>query len=281
MPADTLNPNPSTGPDPQAILKRSQSTWASGDFSVIAARIVLVSEQLCEAADVQAGWKTLDVATGSGNCALAAARRGCVATGADFVPALLERGRIRAQAERLEVTFREADAENLPFPDASFDAVTSVFGVMFAPNHQKAASELVRVCKPGGKIALASWTPDGYTAEVIRLMTRNQTPSPGFMPPGKWGEESHLKSIFGNAIRSIQSNVRINVMRFVSPEAQIEFFRTYFGPTIQAFNAAGPEGAKVLAKEMAEVIRKYDRNKLPDGPIAIPSTYLETVIVRA
>jgi ubiquinone/menaquinone biosynthesis C-methylase UbiE len=255
MPTDTINPSKSTpAPDPDALLKRSQSTWSSGDFSVIASRIVFVSELLAENADLQAGWKTLDVATGSGNCALAAARRGCVATGVDFVPALLERGRIRAQAEHLTVDFREADAENLPFPEASFDAVTSVFGVMFAPNHQKAASELVRVCKPGGKIALASWTPDGYSAESIRLMTRNQTPPPGFLPPSKWGEESHLKSIFGSSIRSIQSNVRNNVMRFVSPEAQIEFFRTYFGPTIQAFNAAGPGGAKVLAKEMADII---------------------------
>jgi len=282
MPTDTINPNqPGTAPDPAAILKKSQSTWATGDFSYVAARIVFVSELLCETADLQAGWKSLDVATGSGNCALAAARRGCVATGVDFVPALLERGRVRAEAERLDIDFREADAENLPFPDATFDAVTSVFGVMFAPNHQKAAAELLRVCKPGGKICLASWTPDGYSAETIRLMSRHQPPPPTAVPPSKWGEEAYLKTLFGSAIRSIQSTPRTNVMRFVSPEAHIEFFRAHFGPAIAAFKAVGPEGAKQLEADMAALSRKYDRNKLPNGPIAIPSTYLETVIVRA
>ena len=280
MPTETSTPNQTAAPDPAAILKRSQATWATGDFSVVAARIVLVSELLCESADLQAGWKTLDVATGSGNCALAAARRGCVATGVDFVPALLDRGRIRADAERLVVEFREADAENLPFPDGSFDAVTSVFGVMFAPNHQKAAAELLRVCKPGGRICLASWTPDGYSAESIRLMSRHQPPRPDAVPPSKWGEEAYLKTLFGPAIRSIQSTPRINVMRFVSPEAQIEFFRTHFGPAIAAFQAVGPEGAKQLEADMAALSRKYDRNKSQSGSIAIPSQYLETVIVR-
>jgi ubiquinone/menaquinone biosynthesis C-methylase UbiE len=280
MPLETSIPN-QTAPDPQAVLKRSQAAWSDGDFSYIAARIVLVSELLCESADLQAGWNTLDVATGSGNCALAAARRGCVATGVDFVSALLERGRIRADAERLIVDFREADAENLPFPDASFDAVTSVFGVMFAPNHQKAAAELLRVCKPGGKIALAAWTPDGYSAGSIRIMSRHRTPPPGAVPPVKWGEEAYLKTLFGPAARSIQSTQRTNVMRFVSPEAQIQFFRAHFGPAIAAFRAAGPEGEKQLESEMAALSRQFDRNKLPNGPIAIPSAYLETVIVRA
>jgi ubiquinone/menaquinone biosynthesis C-methylase UbiE len=281
MPIDTSTPKQTAAPDPAAILKRSQAAWAGGDFSYIAARIVLVSELLCESADLQAGWRTLDVATGSGNCALAAARRGCVAVGVDFVPALLERGRIRADAERLAVEFREADAENLPFPDASFDAVTSVFGVMFAPNHQKAAAEMLRVCKPGGRICLAAWTPDGYSAESIRLMSRHQPPRADAVPPSKWGEEGYLKGLFGQAVRSIQSTDRINVMRFVSPEAQIEFFRTHFGPAIAAFEAVGAEGAKQLQADMAALSRKYDRNKAAAGPIAIPSQYLETVIVRA
>ena len=281
MPTDTITSSQSTAaPDPQTVLKRSQATWGTGDFSYIAARIVFVSELLCETADLQAGWKSLDVATGSGNCALAAARRGCVATGVDFVPALLERGRIRAEAERLAVEFREADAENLPFPDASFDAVTSVFGVMFAPNHQKAAAEMLRVCKPGGRICLASWTPEGYSAESIRLMSRHQPPRADAVPPSKWGEEAYLKGLFGQAIQSIQSIPRINVMRFVSPEAQIEFFRKHFGPAIAAFGAVGAEGAKQLEADMAALSRKYDRNKSPGGPIAIPSQYLETVIVR-
>src|SRR6185295_7305528 len=144
------------------------------------------------------------------------------------------------------------------------------------------ADELLRVCKPGGKIALASWTPDGYSAESIRIMTRHQSPPPpGTVPPGKWGDESYLKTLFGPAIRSIKSTPRTNVMRFVSPEAHIEFFRAHFGPAIAAFRAVGPDGAKQLEADMAALSRKYDRNKLPNGPIAIPSTYLETVIVRA
>ena len=170
----TLEPQP----DLAAIKQRQQQAWASGDFHVVAARIVLTAEQLCDTADLHAGWRVLDVATGSGNAAIAAARLGCEAVGVDYVPALLDRGRRRAAAEWLDVEFLEGDAEALPFPDASFDAVTSVFGCMFAPDHAQAASELLRVCRPGGTIALASWTPDGFIGQLFRTIGTH-VPPPG------------------------------------------------------------------------------------------------------
>jgi SAM-dependent methyltransferase len=266
--------------DLAAIKTRQRATWASGDFSYVAARIVLYAEELCEAADLQAGWRVLDVACGSGNAALAAARRGCEAVGADYVPALLERGRIRAEAERLEVDFVEGDAENLPFPDASFDAVLSIYGAMFAPDHRKAAAELARVCRPGGRIALASWTPEGFIGETFRLISRYITPPAGLTPPVRWGEEAYLKSLFGSAIRSIRSNVRTAVFRYPSAEANVEFFRTYYGPSLKTFEAVEPTRRGDLAKDLADLARRYNRNPNGDGPVAICGEYLETIMVR-
>ena len=179
--------------DHAALKQWQQTTWASGDFSVVAARILYQAEQLCETADLQAGWRVLDVATGSGNAALAAARRGCDTVGIDYVPTLLERGRIRAEAEHLSVEFLEGDAEELPFPAASFDAVLSIYGVMFAPHHERAAAELVRVCRPGGRIALASWTPEGFIGETFRLFSRYLPPTPGLQPPVRWGDEAYQR----------------------------------------------------------------------------------------
>jgi SAM-dependent methyltransferase len=247
---------------------------------MVATKVVIGAEMLCEAADLQAGWRVLDVATGSGNAALAAARRSCDVVGVDFVPALLERGRLRAEVERLKVDFREADAENLPFPDASFDAVLSIYGVMFAPDHRKAASELARVCKPGGKIALGCWTPVGFAGEMFKLVSTFVPPPPGLTPPVRWGEQEYLKSIFGDSIKSITCNVRTAVFRAASPEENVKVFRTYFGPTIKAFEAVGPAREQELAKAMADLARKWDRNGGKGGPIAVTSDYLETVIVR-
>jgi SAM-dependent methyltransferase len=270
-----------TRPDFAAIKTRQQATWASGDFAVVGARLIWPAEQLCEAADLQAGWRVLDVATGSGNAALAAARRGCDAVGVDYVPALLSRGRVRAAAELLDVDFREGDAENLPFPDHSFDAVLSIYGVMFAPDHAKAASELARVCRPGGVIALASWTPDGFIGDMLRLVSRYVPAVAGLTPPVQWGDEDHLKTIFGAAVGSIASTVRTNVFRYPSAEANVEFFRTYYGPTLKLFEAVGEEKRVQLADELAELGRRYDRNGGHGGPVAIAGDYLQTVIVTA
>src|SRR3954471_5457298 len=192
---------PSPAPDFAAVKGRQRSTWASGDFSVVASRIVFQAEHLCETADIQSGWRVLDVATGSGNAALAAARRGCEVVGVDYVPSLLERGRIRAKAEHLDIHFAEGDAEDLRFPDASFDAVLSIYGVMFAPDHRRAAAELARVCRPGGRIALACWTPTGYAAEMFKVVGSYLPPPPGLTPPVRWGDPTYLKEIFGDSMK--------------------------------------------------------------------------------
>lgn len=263
-----------------AIKQKQQATWATGDFSIVAARIYFAAENLCEAADLQAGWRVLDVATGSGNAAIAAARRGCIAVGADYVPALLERGRLRAEAEHLTIEFVEADTEKLPFADRSFDAVTSIYGSMFSPDHTRAASEIARVCKPGGRIALASWTPDGYVGQMFKLFASFVPPPAGVQPPPLWGTEPHLKTIFGPAIKSIRSNIRQTIMRFRSPEEKIEVFRAYFGPTVRAFAALSPDKQAELNTQWLALIRTFDRNK-GSGPIAVASDYLESIIDRA
>jgi ubiquinone/menaquinone biosynthesis C-methylase UbiE len=275
-------PHPSVvPPDLAAVKKRQQATWASGDFSVVAARIVFQAELLSEAVNLQAGWRVLDVATGSGNAAIAAARRGCTVVGTDYVPALLERGRTRAKAEHLHVEFVEGDAEDLPFASESFDAVLSVYGAMFAPDHRKTAAELARVCRAGGVIGLASWTPDGFIGEMFRLVSKYAPPTAGLTPPVRWGDENHLRAIFGDQIRSVTSQVRTAVFRFPSAEDNVDFFRTYYGPTLKAFEALPASRRDGLKREMVELNRQFDRNGGNGGPIAIAADYLETVIVRA
>lgn len=270
---------PRPGPDFAAVKVRQQATWASGDFSVVAARIVYQAEHLCETADVQAGWRVLDVATGSGNAAIAAARRGCEAVGLDYVPALLERGRLRAAVDHLDVEFVEGDAERLPFPGASFDAVLSIYGVMFAPDHRRAAAELARVCRPGGKIALASWTPDGFIGETFRVFSRYLPPPAGLQPPVAWGDELYLEMLFGPAAASIASRRQTAVFRFRSAEENVDFFRTYYGPTLRAFEILDPLKREALRNDLLALARRYDRTG-GTGPVAIGADYLETVIVR-
>ena len=269
----------SARPDYAAVKQRQQATWSSGDFSVVAARILYQAEQLCETADLQAGWRVLDVATGSGNAALAAARRGCDAVGVDYVPALLERGRIRAAAEHLSVEFLEGDAENLPFPDGSFDAVISIYGVMFAPQHERAAAELSRVCRPGGRMALACWTPEGFIGETFRLFTRYLPPAPGLQPPVRWGDEAYQRELFGDSAASVTSYPRTAIFRYRSAEENVDFFRTYYGPTLRAFESLPADRRQALNEDMLALARRFDRNS-GSGPIAIAADYLETVIVR-
>ena len=266
-------------PDFSAVKERQQATWASGDFSVVAARIVYQAEQLCETADLQAGWRVLDVATGSGNAALAAARHGCEVVGVDYVPALLERGRIRAAAEHLSVEFLEGDAERLPFPEATFDAVISIYGVMFAPNHQLAATELLRVCRPGGRIALACWTPDGFIGETFRLFSRFIPPTPGLQPPILWGDEAYQRELFGERAASVTAYPRTAIFRYRSAEENVEFFRTFYGPTLRAFEALPADRQAALNDDLIALVQQYDRNS-GSGPVAIAADYLETVIVR-
>lgn len=262
-------------PDFTAIKERQQKTWASGDYSVLGARLVSVAEHLCDTADLHAGWRVLDVATGSGNAAIAAARLGCDVVGVDYVPELLQRGRERAEAEALPVVFVEGDAEALPFPDDTFDAVTSVFGTMFAPDHQTTASELVRVCRPGGTIALASWTPESFLAELFRTLGSYVPPPAGVPSPMMWGSEKHLRKLFGDAITTIQVTERTFTFRFPSPEEYVAFFRRWYGPTFRAFAALDDDGQKALEADLVALARSYDR--LGDGATAIPAIYSEAV----
>jgi SAM-dependent methyltransferase len=267
-----------TQPDLNAVKQRQQQAWASGDFSVVAARIVLVAEQLCDTADLHAGWRVLDVAAGSGNAAIAAARHGCTAVGVDYVPALLERGRKRAAAEGLPVELLEGDAESLPFPDASFDAVTSVFGSMFAPDHTQAAAELLRVCRPGGTIALASWTPEGFIGELFRTVATHVPPPAGVPSPMLWGTEAHLRELFGEGIASLEVTERTFTFRFLSAEEFVTFFRLWYGPTLKAFAALNDVAGDALERDLIELVRRFDR--LGSDAIAIPATYTEAVAVR-
>ena len=265
-------------PDFEAIKQRQQQAWASGDFAVVAARIVLVAEQLCDTADLHAGWRVLDVATGSGNAAIAAARLGCSAVGVDYVPALLEVGRMRAAAEGLSVELLAGDAEALPFADAAFDAVTSVFGSMFAPDHRKAAAELLRVCRPGGTIALASWTPDGFIGDLFRTVGAHVPPPPGVQSPMLWGTEAHLRELFGDGITSLEVTERTFTWRFRSAEDFVAFFRLWYGPTLKAFAALEGAAREALELDLIALARRYDR--LGTDAIAIPATYTEAVAVR-
>src|SRR6185436_11854879 len=232
----TVTQAPPAAPDLAAIKTKQQTMWASGDFAVIGTTLQIVGELLCEAADVGGGEKVLDVAAGNGNATLAAARHFARVTSTDYVPALLERGRRRAEAEGLDVTFQVADAEALPYEAASFDVVLSTFGVMFAPDHPQAASELMRVCRPGGRIGLASWTPTGFLGQLFRVVARYVPPAPGVQSPLLWGTDAHIQDLFAGTA-AIEHTVRHFAFRYRSPEHWIEVFRAFYGPVHKAFAA--------------------------------------------
>lgn len=266
-------------PDLAAVKRRQQATWASGDFSAVATLIVPVAENLCDATDLRSGTRVLDVATGSGNAAIAAARLGCDVTGVDYVPQLLERGRERAAAERLPIDFQEGDAEDLPSPDAAFDAVLSVFGAMFAPDHRRTAAEIARVCRPGGRVGLVSWTPEGFLGDMFRTISAHVSPPPGVASPMLWGTEAHLTSIFGDTVEWVGHARRTFTWRFTSPEAFVDFFATHYGPTLKAFEALDDQARAELAGDLAALARRHDRLD-GEGAIAIPAEYLESVGIR-
>jgi SAM-dependent methyltransferase len=261
-------------PDLVEIKKRQQRAWASGDYAVFGAALLIISELLCEAVDLRPGQKVLDVATGSGNTALAAARRYGEVTGVDYVPALLERGRERAAAERLEVAFREGDAEELPFPDASFDVVLSTVGVMFAPDQKKAAGELIRVCRSGGRIGLASWTPDSFATEMPRVFARYVPPPPGLESPSRWGAEEYVRELLGDGIGELQTTRRTFVFRYRSVRHYLEMLQTHLGPARQAFESLSPAERERLEGDLADLVKRMNRSG--DGTMVVPSDYMES-----
>ena len=264
--------------DMNAVKDRQRRTWGSGDYAAVAARIVLIAEQLAEAADLRAGETVLDVATGSGNAALAAARRGCVVTGIDYVGGLLDRGRERAAAEGLEVAYLEGDAEDMPFADTSFDSVLSCLGVMFTPDQERAASELVRVCRPGGKIALASWTPSSFVGDIFRTVSAHIPPPAGLKPPGLWGTEERLRELFGDDVSELETSEQRFVFRFRSPEDFAGFFGANYGPVLKALDALDDAGREQLHRDLVELARRHDST--PGESVAIGSEYLVAVAIR-
>jgi ubiquinone/menaquinone biosynthesis C-methylase UbiE len=265
-------------PDLAAVKERQQATWASGDYSAVAAIVVPVAERLVDLADLRAGSRVLDVAAGSGNAALAAARFGCDVVGIDYVEGLLERGRERARAEGLTVDLRLGDAEDLAFPDRSFDAVLSVLGSMFAPDHAQTAREITRVTRPGGTIALASWTPDGFIGALFRTVAQYAPPPAGVASPMLWGTNDHLACLFDTAV-SWTHTTETFTFRFRSAEAFVEYFAENYGPTLKALAAAGDRAGE-LTSALIELAQSWNRLDPDGGPVAIPATYLASVGVR-
>jgi ubiquinone/menaquinone biosynthesis C-methylase UbiE len=269
---------PAGAPDLVAIKRRQQATWASGDYHMIGTQILLAAEQLIESLDVHSTDRVLDVATGSGNAALAAARRSCEVVGIDYVPSLLERARERAIAEGVQAQFEDGDAEEIPFEDDSFDVVTSVFGSMFAPNQEAAASELARVTRPEGKIGLVTHTPEGYIGNVFKVIGKHVPPPAGLRSPIQWGTEERLRELFGDAIAELRLEKRHMTFRYRSPQTWVDYWRRYYGPTLKAFEAVGEDGRAALEADLLENIARF--NRADDGTMVVPSEYLEAVIIK-
>lgn len=264
-------------PDLSALKIRQQAAWSSGNYAVVGTTLQIVGEQLCETLDLRPGSKVLDVAAGNGMVTLAAARRWCDVTSTDYVPALLEQGRARAAAEGLAVDFMEADAEQLPFENGSFDVIVSTFGVMFTPNQPQAASELLRVCKSGGKIGLANWTPDGFIGQVFKTLGKYLPPPSGAKSPALWGTRARLDELFGNQA-TIKAEPRIFNFRYRSPDHFLDVFKTFYGPVLKAFAALDAPTRENLRNDLHALIVRM--NKSGDATMVLPSEYLEVVITR-
>ena len=263
-------------PDFAAIKQRQQATWASGDFAVIGTTLQIVGEQLAEAIDIRSGDQVLDVAAGNGNATLAAARRFADVTSTDYVPALLEKGRERARAEGLNVQFQVADAEALPFPDASFDVVLSTFGAMFAPQHDRVASELLRVLRRNGRIGMANWTPEGFIGQLFKVVGAHVPPPAGVRSPALWGTDVHLADLFAAGAVEIQSTRKLFNFRYRSPAHWLQVFRDYYGPTHKAFAALDSNGQLALEREVLALIARH--NIGGERGMVVPAEYLEVII---
>ncbi|MDP1962213.1 MAG: class I SAM-dependent methyltransferase [Reyranella sp.] len=263
--------------DLATIKGRQQAAWSSGDYAVVGTTLQIVGESLCEAIDLRSNQRVLDVAAGNGNATLAAARRFADVVSTDYVGALLDRGRDRANADHLTVTFKEADAEALPFDDASFDVVLSTFGVMFTPNQEQAAKEMLRVCRPGGKIGLANWTPESFIGQLFKTIGKYVPPAPGVKSPALWGTKAHLETLFGPKA-AVAAESRHFVFRYKSPNHWLEIFRGYYGPVLKAFAAIDPEARVALEKDIRALLDKF--NTARDGTVVVPSEYLEVIVSK-
>ena len=276
--AATATPPPTTI-DFGTIKTRQKAAWGSGDYAVIGTTLQIVGESLCEAVDLHAGERVLDVAAGNGNATLAAARRWCEVTSTDYVPALLERARERAAAERLHaIDFREADVEALPFDDASFDVVLSTFGNMFSPNSPRVAAEMSRVCRPKGRIGMANWTPESFIGQVFKTIGKYVPPPAGVSSPALWGSRSFITDLFGATASQVDTVSRHFLFRYRSAEHMLEVFRSYYGPVLKAFAALDESRQPMLAEDLMGLMNKF--NRAPGSSMVIPSEYLEIVITR-
>ena len=261
-----------------AVKQKQQAAWSAGDYAVIGTTLQIVGETLCEALDLRPGARVLDVCAGNGNATLAAARRWCDVVSTDYVGALLERGRARASADGLAVQFKEADAENIPFADESFDVVLSTFGVMFTPNQEKAASELTRLSRPGGKIGLANWTPSSFVGELFKTIGRYIPPPAGLKPPSLWGTDERLHELFGQRAATIETTRKDFMFRYRTPQHWLNTFRTYYGPTQKAFGAVSAAQQQTLAADLIRLVQQF--NRATDGTMVVPGEYLEVLITR-
>jgi SAM-dependent methyltransferase len=265
-------------PDFAAIKQRQQATWASGDFAVIGVTLQIVGELLAEAADVRANERVIDIAAGNGNATLAAARRFAKVTSTDYVPALLEKGRMRAAADGLPVEFREADAEALPFPDASFDVALSTFGVMFTPDHARSASEMLRVVRGGGRIGMANWTPEGFIGQLFKTIGKHVPPPPGLKSPALWGTEDYLRQLFGGEAAHIHAERKIFNFRYVSAAHWLQVFRDFYGPVNKAFAALDTNAGQALEQDLTALLGRF--NTAGPASLVVPGEYLEVVITK-
>jgi ubiquinone/menaquinone biosynthesis C-methylase UbiE len=263
--------------DLAAVKSRQQAAWGSGDYATIGTTLQIVGETLCEAIDLRSNQRVLDVAAGNGNATLAAARRFADVVSTDYVGSLLERGRERAKAERLPVTFQEADAEALPFADGSFDIVLSTFGVMFTPNQQQAANELKRVCRAGGKIGMANWTPESFIGQLFKTIGKYVPSAPGVKSPALWGSKAHLDALFGSNA-TVAAQAKNFVFRFKSQKHWVEVFRNYYGPVVKAFAAIDPKAQEALEADLLALLDKFDVAR--DGTLVVPSEYLEVIVTK-
>ena len=265
-------------PDLKAIKAKQQAAWSSGDYAIVGATLQIVGEQLAEAMDLRAGRKVLDVAAGNGNFTLAAAHRWCEVTSTDYVEALLNRGRLRAEAEGLKVTFQKADAEALPFDDSTFDAVASTFGAMFSPDQSRTASEMLRVCRSGGRIGLANWTPDGFIGQMFKTIGKHLPPPAGVKSPALWGTREWMDKAFGASASALTAESRHFVFRYRSAQHFLDVFREYYGPMLKAFEALNPAGRKALAEDIVDLIGRFNRSG--DDTMVVPGEYLEVVVTK-